>query len=89
MSNLIIIGGAIHWSCHGPLPTFPFGGETVANRQVTSVITYLQRQRDLLYTVANPWSACAIKYLGTCVVCWIYQYLMCYILSNATINVLQ
>ena len=61
MSNLIIIGGAIHWSFHGPVPTCPLGGETVANRQVTSVITDLQRQRDLLYTVANPWSACAIK----------------------------
>ena len=49
MSNLIIIGGAIHWSFHGPVPTFPLGGETVANRQVTSVMTDLQRQRDLLY----------------------------------------
>ena len=76
MSNLIIIGGAIYWSFHGPVPTFPFGGETVANRQVTSVITDLQRQRDLL--LHNPWSACAIKYLGTRVVCWIYLYLMCY-----------
>ena len=49
MSNLIIIGGAIHWSIHGPVPTFPLGSEAVANRQVTSVITDLQRQRDLLY----------------------------------------
>ena len=49
MSNLIIIGGAIHWSIHGPVPTFPLGGETVANRQVTSVMTDLQRQRDLQY----------------------------------------